>query len=177
MQLFIDSVMVASNTNSNTISYSWNTTTYSNGQHTIYAKAYDAAGNVGTSSTINVTVNNTSSQLIVNGGFETGNSEQLERRRCLSAVRGHRPRPRGTYSAQLGASSGSEPNGNSSLYQTITIPSTVTSATLTFWYWPSTTDTIHLRLAGGAGAEHFGHHAGADHEGRLQQSYLDPEDL
>jgi len=48
----------------------------------------------------------------------------------------------GTYSSQLGASSGSEPNGNSSLYQTITIPSTVTSATLTFWYWPSTTDTI-----------------------------------
>jgi kumamolisin len=42
----------------------------------------------------------------------------------------------------VGASSGAEPNGNSSIYQTITIPSTATSATLTFWYWPSTTDTI-----------------------------------
>jgi hypothetical protein len=48
----------------------------------------------------------------------------------------------GAYSAQLGASSGSEPNGDSSLYQAITIPSTATKATLTFWYWPSTTDTI-----------------------------------
>ena len=48
----------------------------------------------------------------------------------------------GAYSAQLGASSDSEPNGDSSLYRTITIPSTATKATLTFWYWPSTTDTI-----------------------------------
>jgi hypothetical protein len=142
MQLFIDSVMVASNTNSNTISYSWNTTTYTNGQHSIYAKAYDAAGNVGTSSTINVTVNNTSSQLIVNGGFETGNLSSWSAGGVYLpfVVTGHAHA--GTYSSQLGASSGTEPNGNSSLYQTITIPSAVTSATLTFWYWPSTTDTI-----------------------------------
>jgi hypothetical protein len=142
MQLFIDSVMVASNTNSNTISYSWNTTTYTNGPHSIYAKAYDAAGNVGTSSTINVTVNNTSSQLIVNGGFETGNLSSWSAGGVYLpfVVTGHAHA--GTYSSQLGASSGTEPNGNSSLYQTITIPSTVTSATLTFWYWPSTTDTI-----------------------------------
>jgi len=142
MQVFIDSVMVAQNTNSNTISYSWNTTTYTNGQHSIYAKAYDAAGNVGTSSTINVTVNNTASQLIVNGGFETGNLSSWSAGGVYLpfVVTGHAHA--GTYSSQLGASSGSEPNGNSSLYQTITIPSTVTSASLTFWYWPSTTDTI-----------------------------------
>ncbi len=142
MQLFIDSVMVASNTNSNTISFAWNTTTYTNGQHSIYAKAYDAAGNVGTSSTITVTVNNTSSQLIVNGGFETGNLSSWSATGVYLpfVVTGHAHT--GTYSAQLGASSGSEPNGNTSLYQTITIPSTVTSATLTFWYWPATTDTI-----------------------------------
>ena len=142
MQLFIDSVMVASNTNSNTISFAWNTTTYTNGQHSIYAKAYDAAGNVGTSSTITVTVNNTSTQLIVNGGFETGNLSSWSATGVYLpfVVTGHAHT--GTYSAQLGASSGSEPNGNSSLYQTITIPSTVTSATLTFWYWPSSTDTI-----------------------------------
>lgn len=31
MQVFIDSVLLAQNTTSNTISYSWNTTTYTNG--------------------------------------------------------------------------------------------------------------------------------------------------
>ena len=96
----------------------------------------------GTSSTITVTVNNTSTQLIVNGGFETGNLSSWSATGVYLpfVVTGHAHT--GTYSAQLGASSGSEPNGNSSLYQTITIPSTVTSATLTFWYWPSSTDTI-----------------------------------
>ena len=39
-------------------SYSWNTSTVANGSHTLYAKAYDATGNVGQSATLTVTVNN-----------------------------------------------------------------------------------------------------------------------
>ena len=38
--------------------WSWNTTTATNGSHTLQSKAYDAAENVGTSSTASVTVNN-----------------------------------------------------------------------------------------------------------------------
>jgi len=142
MQIFIDGSMVSSNTNSNTIMYSWNTTTATNGTHTVYSKAYDVAGNVGTSSTVTVTVNNTNTQLIQNGGFDTGNLTNWSAGGAAlpTIVTGHAHS--GTYSSQLGASSGSEPNGNSSIYQTITIPSTATKATLTFWYWPSTTDTI-----------------------------------
>ena len=81
------------------------------------------------------------SQLIQNGGFENGNLTNWSAGGVYLpfVVTGHAHS--GKYSAQLGASSGSEPNGNSSLYQTITIPSTVTSATLTFWYWASTTTT------------------------------------
>ena len=37
---------------------SWTSTTVANGSHTLYAKAYDAAGNIGTSSTVSVTVSN-----------------------------------------------------------------------------------------------------------------------
>ena len=142
MEIYIDNVLKSSNTNSNTITYSWNTTTYSNGNHTIYSKAYDAAGNVGTSATINVTVNNTTGQLITNGGFETGSLSSWTLGGVYLPFISTAQKHGGTYSAQLGASSGGEPNGDSSMYQTITIPSTVTSATLTFWYWPSTTDTV-----------------------------------
>ena len=39
--------------------FSWNTKTVSDGSHSIFAKAYDKAGNNTTSSTVNVTVDNT----------------------------------------------------------------------------------------------------------------------
>jgi hypothetical protein len=38
--------------------FNWNTTSVANGSYTLTAKAYDAAGNVGTSSNVTVTVNN-----------------------------------------------------------------------------------------------------------------------
>lgn len=38
--------------------FAWDTTTAANGPHTIVARSYDAAGNVGTSSTVSVTVSN-----------------------------------------------------------------------------------------------------------------------
>jgi hypothetical protein len=40
-------------------SYNWNTTAVSEGPHTLSAKAYDAAGNIGTSSSVTVSVDNT----------------------------------------------------------------------------------------------------------------------
>ena len=45
-------------------SYSWDTNTVSNGSHTLTAKAYDAANNVGTSSTVSVNVNNQTTQVL-----------------------------------------------------------------------------------------------------------------
>lgn len=47
-------------------SYAWSTTDYSNASHTILVKAYDAAGNIGTSSTISVTVNNAGGATFIN---------------------------------------------------------------------------------------------------------------
>src|SRR5207244_8027868 len=74
MEIYIDGALRTSNTNATSISYSWNTTTFANGSHSIVSKAYDAAGNVGTSSTITVTGSNGggSQQLLGNPGFETG---------------------------------------------------------------------------------------------------------
>ncbi|HVO29546.1 MAG TPA: hypothetical protein VMV18_02370, partial [bacterium] len=48
----------------------------------------------------------------------------------------------GSKSMRAGSTSTTEPNGDSWAYQTVAIPSTATSATLTFWYYPWTTDTV-----------------------------------
>ena len=100
------------------------------------------SGSIVQTATIALTVTAPSTQLIQNGGFETGTLANWTTGGvalpAISTVQKHS----GTYSVLDGASSGSEPNGDDFLYQTITIPSTATKATLTFWYWPATTDTI-----------------------------------
>ncbi len=74
MQILIDGTVAASNTNATTLSFNWNSASVANGSHTIVSKAFDAAGNVGTSATVTVTVSNTVTvtELIGNGGFENG---------------------------------------------------------------------------------------------------------
>jgi uncharacterized repeat protein (TIGR02543 family) len=57
VELYIDGSLFATDTSSPYL-FSWNTSSVSNSQHTLYTKAYDAANNVGTSNTITVTVNN-----------------------------------------------------------------------------------------------------------------------
>ncbi|HWY21778.1 MAG TPA: hypothetical protein VNX26_11195 [Candidatus Acidoferrum sp.] len=100
------------------------------------------SGSLVQTTTIALTVTAPSTQLIVNGGFETGTLANWTTGGVFSPFIETVQKHSGTYAAQLSASSGSEPNGDSSIYQTITIPSTATKATLTFYYWPSTTDTI-----------------------------------
>ncbi len=76
---------------------------------------------------------------IVNGGFESGLSGWTTggvSTPVASTAQVHS----GSGSALLGAT-GTEQNGDSSLYQTITVPSSGTP-TLSFWYWPSTTDSL-----------------------------------
>jgi len=141
IQIYVDGTLKATGTTS-PFSYTWDSTTVPNGSHTIYTKASDAAGNVGTSSTITVTVKNSSIQLIQNTGFETGNLTGWSATGAyLPFVTTVHPQV-GTYSAQLGASSGAEPVSDSALYQTITIPSNSIKVILNVGYWQSTADTL-----------------------------------
>jgi hypothetical protein len=57
VQLLVDGSVVGTLT-ALPYNFAWNTTTLANGSHTLQAKAYDAAGNVGASAIVTVTVSN-----------------------------------------------------------------------------------------------------------------------
>ena len=81
-------------------------------------------------------------QVIVNGGFETGSlSSWTAATGTLAPAVSKAQVHSGTYSALLGKTAKPEVSGNSSLYQTVSIPAGAT-ASLTYWYWASTNDTI-----------------------------------
>jgi hypothetical protein len=57
VEFYVDGALLATNTATPYLT-NWNTANAANGPHTLTAKAYDAAGNVGTSAAVNVTTNN-----------------------------------------------------------------------------------------------------------------------
>ena len=57
VEFYLDNILQSTDTTA-PYSWSWNTTTTANGSHMLTTKAYDAAGNVGSSSIVDVTVNN-----------------------------------------------------------------------------------------------------------------------
>ncbi|HTP12044.1 MAG TPA: Ig-like domain-containing protein [Bacteroidota bacterium] len=58
VELYVDGSLLSTD-NSSPWSFSWNTQQVSDGSHSLQAKAYDALGHVGTSSSVSVTVANT----------------------------------------------------------------------------------------------------------------------
>jgi hypothetical protein len=80
VDFYVDSVLKGSDTSS-PYSYSWATTSYSNGAHSIYAIAKDAAGNTKTSTTVSVTVSNTVTDdggLLTAGVTANGNMDSAD---------------------------------------------------------------------------------------------------
>lgn len=57
VEFYLDNVLQSTDTTS-PYSWSWNTAATSNGSHSLTSKAYDAAGNAGTSAAVTVTVSN-----------------------------------------------------------------------------------------------------------------------
>jgi hypothetical protein len=63
VEFYVDDVLQATDTTS-PFSFSWNTATAGNGSHSLVAKSYDAAGNVGTSAPVSVTVQNSAPDVL-----------------------------------------------------------------------------------------------------------------
>ena len=109
----------------------------SNGGHSLQTRAYDAAGNVGSSATVGVTVSNATSggELIVNGGFEGSVSPwALSGSAFWSTGGNHRS---GTGYSILGAGN----NASGAEYQTVTIPAGH-PANLSFWLNITTSESL-----------------------------------
>ncbi|HEX9458570.1 MAG TPA: Ig-like domain-containing protein [Thermoanaerobaculia bacterium] len=139
MEIYVDGTLQTSNTNATSLTFSWNTTTFANGSHTIVSKAYDAAGNVGTSSTITVTVSNGGSQqLLGNPGFETGTATPWVAATGVVTNSTSEAAHGGTWKGWL---DGYGTAHTDTLYQQVAIPSTITTATLTFWLHIDTAET------------------------------------
>jgi FG-GAP-like repeat len=100
----------------------------------------DGFGDVTSMYVDDVTLTFTSPQ-IVNGGFEVGSFNGWTTGGAPPPAISSAIHHGGTYSAVLG-SPGLEIPGDSFIYQVVTVPVYATSALLSFWYFPSTTDSV-----------------------------------
>jgi hypothetical protein len=139
VEFYMDGTLRSTDTSS-PYSWSWDTTAFANSSHSLVAKAYDAAGNVGTSTTVTVTVNNTTSsqQLLGNPGFETGTASPWTASTGIIDNSTSEAAHSGSWKAWMDGYGSSHTD---SLLQAVAIPSTATSATLSFWLHIDTAET------------------------------------
>ncbi|WP_434388897.1 S8 family serine peptidase [Melittangium boletus] len=126
-------------------SASWNTSALADGTYALTTKAYDAAGNVGTSSAVSVTVRNgtggtcsTTEQLLLNAGFESGATGWTQSTGVIDGTTSGSTARTGSYKAWL---NGLGSTNTETLSQQVTIPSTACAATLSFWVKIVTSET------------------------------------
>jgi hypothetical protein len=143
VEFFIDGVSRGSDTTS-PYSLAFNSTTLTNGTHSLTARARDAAGNSTTSSAVSFSVSNTSTgtERIVNGGFESGSNSWTASSGVITSSSSF-PAYAGSYKAWLNGYGASHTDY---VYQTISIPSTATSATLSFYLDIATDETTTTQV-------------------------------
>ncbi|MGA7616695.1 MAG: Ig-like domain-containing protein [Thermoanaerobaculia bacterium] len=135
MEIWVDGALRTSNANSTSISWAWDTTKFANSSHTIASKAYDAAGNKGQSSNVTVTVANGApqpQQLLGNPGFENGSSNPAPWSATSGVIDNSASEAAhsGSWKAWL---DGYGSTHTDSVRQTVSIPSGISTATLSFW--------------------------------------------
>ncbi|WP_181373187.1 Ig-like domain-containing protein [Massilia glaciei] len=135
VEFYVDNVLKGTDTAA-PYSMTLLSSTLSSGTHALTAKAFDAAGNSKLSTAVSFSVG-TASQLILNGGFESGSAS-------WSATSGvitndaSQPARTGSYKAWLNGYGASHTD---TAYQQIAIPSGATSVNLSFWLKVSSAET------------------------------------
>jgi len=140
VEFYVDGALKSTDTSSPYL-FSWNTTTVANGARALVTKAYDASGNIGTSPTVTVTVNNVAAQqLLGNPGFENGSASPAPWTVTGGVIDNSASQPAhgGSWKAWL---CGYAQVHTDSIVQTVAIPSGKASATLTFWLHIDTAET------------------------------------
>jgi hypothetical protein len=161
VEFYVDGALKATDTAS-PYSASLDSTTLADGSHSLVAKAYDAAGNVGTSSTVSFSVSNGTggsgggtTELIGNGGFESGATVWTQTSGVITSDTSEAAHA-GSWKAWLDGYGSAHTDY---VRQSVTIPSTVTSATLSFYLHVDTAesgstayDTLKVQLITAAGS-------------------------
>ncbi len=140
VEFYVDNVLKGTDTAS-PYTMTLDSTTLANGSHTLVAKAYDAAGNVGTATSVAFSVSNTtpppSSDLILNGGFESGATSWTQTSGVIGSFTGEAAHT-GTQDAWM---CGYGSAHTDYVYQQIAIPGSATAATLSFYLHIDTAET------------------------------------
>src|SRR5262249_2105529 len=137
VELYVDGALKATDTSS-PYNFTWDTPTAANGTHSRVSKADAAAGNVGTSARVSVTVSNASAQqLLGNPGFESGNVTWTATSGVISSSTSEAAHS-GSWKAWL---DGYGATHTDTLWQQVAIPGTAVAATLTFWLHVDTAET------------------------------------
>jgi hypothetical protein len=129
VEFYVDGVLKGTDTAS-PWTYAFNSSGVANGTHSLTAKAYDAAGNSATSAAVNFSVNNvTAQQLVLNSGFESGATNWTATSGVITNDATESAHA-GTWKAWLNGYGSAHTD---TLYQQVSIPSTATTATLSFY--------------------------------------------
>ncbi|MCK9195344.1 MAG: Ig-like domain-containing protein, partial [Nevskia sp.] len=138
VEFSVDGTLRATDTSA-PYSVTFDSTTLTNASHSLVARAYDAAGNVGTSSTVTFSVNNAvaATQLITNGGFESASTGWTATAGVITNSTGE-PARTGSYKAWL---NGYGTAHTDTLRQTVAIPANAGTVTLSLWLHIDTAET------------------------------------
>ena len=139
VEFVVDGALKATDTTS-PYSATLDSSTLANGTHALVAKAYDAAGNVGSSNTVSFSVSNAGSspvELIKNANFESGATSWTQTSGVITNSSSE-PAHGGSWKAWLDGYGSTHTNY---VRQQISIPSGVSTATLAFYLHIDTAET------------------------------------
>ena len=157
---YVDGTLAGTDTAS-PYTLAYDSTKVADGSHSVVAKAYDAAGNVGTSPSVAFTISNgtggsTTTQVLGNPGFETGTASPWVAATGVLDNSSSEAAHSGSWKAWLDGYGSSHTD---TLYQQVALDPAATAATLSFWLHIDTAettttaakDTLQVQVRNGSG--------------------------